>query len=79
MILFPIFWSGQDTDASNFNYGLLPFWLCRPSYSSKTSYNIDVLKFRRFRHEIVHDLLSALVLKVYNSSYFNEYCLKETG
>ena len=40
------------------------------------SYNIDILIFHRFRHEILHDLLSALVIKVYN--YLNEYCLKET-
>lgn len=35
----------------------------RDNYSFKTSYNIDILIFHRFRHEILHDLLSALVIQ----------------
>lgn len=40
------------------------------------SYNIDVVNIPPLSHEILHDLLSALVIKVYN--YLNKYCLKET-
>ena len=77
IILFPILLNGEDTEANNFDYGCASFrFVERDNYSFKTSYNIDILIFHRFRHEILHDLLSALVIMVYN--YLNEYCLKET-
>ena len=63
IILFPILLNGEDTEGNNFDYGCASFrFVERDNYSFKTSDNIDILIFHRFRHEILHDLLSALVI-----------------